>query len=349
MVHLIFYIHEWQARGEQRSHALLYINPSVCFIHAQLAFALARHRPRLAMEGVPQMQNDAYPPTPQEPPRQRRPQQRLPPAARKILTDFCENVTPQPSMVQRLELVKAIHEIPGCDWYTKDSISRFFYNHHKTLNKVKNEPLVNVQQTLFPSFRLQDFHALEGLIQEDPNPTQEMMIVWAGSLSINPGELGRWVIWYKDRTNRKINTISQPATAPLPSQTSLERPFLEAGPSSISSRVLPPIITSALPLGRSTSHLPTPQSTVSPEPPPRPMPAVVRQIPDSIRRARALADVLKDTPATDASSERVPRTVEEFNTMFAPHESRMQTFMKRVSQGEFEQIGLKSSYAKKIP
>lgn len=143
-----------------------------------------------------------------------------------VSTDFCENETHYPSMVQRLDLVKAIHEIPGCDWYTKDSINRFFYNHQKGLTKVKNGPLVQVQQTcmylkctqmeceiwvalaVFPSFRLQDFRTLEGLIQEDPNPTQEMMIVWAGSLSINPGELGRWVVWYKDRTNRKISTIS---------------------------------------------------------------------------------------------------------------------------------------------
>lgn len=145
--------------------------------------------------------------------------------------------------------------------------------------------------------------------------------------------------------------VQQPASTPLPTQVAPAGPYPEAGPSSISSRVLPPIITSALPLERTVSHLPTPQSTVSPESTPRPTPAVIRQIPDSIRRARALAAVLKDDQVTESESspERVPRTLEELNGIFAAHEARTHTFMKRVTQGEFEQIGLKASYVKNTP
>lgn len=197
---------------------------------------------------------------------------------------------------------------------------------------------------VFPSFREEDFTKLEGLLRDDSNPSPVTVDCWAASLSVNAGELRRWIIWQKERADRKPSVALLSSIAP-------SGPYPEAGPSSVSARKLPPLIVDHPPR-IVTSHLPTPQSTVSPEstpkPTPQPAPAAIREIPISIRRARALAAVLKEYPHTQnqALAERIPQTLEEFNSVFAPHEARIQTFMERVTHGEFERIGLKPSYAK---
>lgn len=225
--------------------------------------------------------------------------------------------------------------------------------------------------TVFPSFQTKTYSQLEGLIREDPNPAHETIDVWAAALKINPVELGRWILWHRVRKDQNLNTnVSQtaydgqrlglgidfpqgatqtPTSLPSPiSPTSPTGPCFVTSSSSISAQ-LPPRIAVNVPAPRATSHLPTPQSTVSPEPTPKLAPAVIRQIPDSIRRARDLAAVVQDELATQKETpRRIPQTLAEFNEAFAPHETRMKSFMNHVTDGEYERIGLKASYAKPV-
>lgn len=42
-----------------------------------------------------------------------------------IHADYYYNVTNRPTKPQRMELIRQIHKIPGCDWYTEGNVQRF--------------------------------------------------------------------------------------------------------------------------------------------------------------------------------------------------------------------------------
>ncbi|CAL1700886.1 unnamed protein product [Somion occarium] len=291
------------------------------------------------------MQNDTQQQS-LEPPR--RSFKRLTPDGYRLLTDFRDNVTLYPTVTQRLDLLAKIQALPDCDWYDKTKISSWF-QHQQTRYKVKESKgvsasqaqlsasLIQVRNTLFPSFRNVDYLRLEQLLAEDPNPSETTLRVWSLALSVDLSQLARWVIWQKEREQKKNSSTSTASTTSQTPQQS--RP--EPGPFSISvpRTQASPIQTTTNP--RAPSHLPTPESSTSPEP-------RVRQIPESVRRIRELAETIKGSLTSgndDTPNEKAPETMEEFNRLFKTHEDSMSTFMKRVKSGDFQQIGVGASFA----
>ncbi|CAL1700887.1 unnamed protein product [Somion occarium] len=272
------------------------------------------------------MQNDTQQQS-LEPPR--RSFKRLTPDGYRLLTDFRDNVTLYPTVTQRLDLLAKIQALPDCDWYDKTKISSWF-QHQQTRYKVKESKGVSASQAQLSASLIQ-------LLAEDPNPSETTLRVWSLALSVDLSQLARWVIWQKEREQKKNSSTSTASTTSQTPQQS--RP--EPGPFSISvpRTQASPIQTTTNP--RAPSHLPTPESSTSPEP-------RVRQIPESVRRIRELAETIKGSLTSgndDTPNEKAPETMEEFNRLFKTHEDSMSTFMKRVKSGDFQQIGVGASFA----
>lgn len=64
-----------------------------------------------------------------------------------MLTDFARNVTPDPTISQREDIAEEIQKIPGCNWYTKNHVYRWFAVHRSTEAKKKAEALAAVHRT----------------------------------------------------------------------------------------------------------------------------------------------------------------------------------------------------------
>ena len=65
--------------------------------------------------------------------------------AHRVPLDFWNRVSQTPTLSQRADLLRELHGIPDCGWYSKASLDRWFNNRRRSASK--HDPLVTVQHT----------------------------------------------------------------------------------------------------------------------------------------------------------------------------------------------------------
>ncbi|KAI9063786.1 hypothetical protein FKP32DRAFT_675261 [Trametes sanguinea] len=218
------------------------------------------------------------------------PRRRYPPVVYDILVDYYEKKTKYPTREQYEQLAATIRNIPGCEDYTAERASHYFAGRRQskgeTTRNRRKETKAASSSAQIPN------HAsivakLDVLLKETPEPSMELAQIWARSLS--NGVVPEDILTYADLRRIQRNHMN---SASLP-------------------RVPP-----------TSSQLPTPESSTSPEPHSTPTSPVVETSWGKVESEDEILDELQDDDYEDetASAEKYdPRCLlvaEEFTKAF---------------------------------
>ncbi|KAH8105928.1 hypothetical protein BXZ70DRAFT_1004225 [Cristinia sonorae] len=192
-------------------------------------------------------------------------QRRLPPEGVKVLREFYDTVSTHPTPAQAQVLLAEVLKIPSCSFYTLEKVKAWFINHRRQKEyKKETKPDVSkadvpqmsssLRKTLYPSFTkprtIEHLHELHNMV---PDPTEEVLAIWATRLEVNIEDIKTW---------RKLSLNRNESKPDITGDTNQ-------------------------PLGK--RQLPTPQSTASPEPNEEPCLKKVRAFANAVLQAPPLS------------------------------------------------------------
>ncbi|GJE84101.1 hypothetical protein PsYK624_001760 [Phanerochaete sordida] len=167
----------------------------------------------------------AAPPAPQNAPSNvaRRPH-RLPEDALEILREFYRTKTTRPSAGAKRELLARIHQIPGTEWYSINSINSWF-NGRRMADLRKEEKKDGTASILWPSLDKAKIDKLQVLHrQRPPNiPLSKLVQTWARALGSDVEHVQAWID-YNDPSEEASELVDRKPALHLPTPEATASP-----------------------------------------------------------------------------------------------------------------------------
>ncbi|KAI0918603.1 hypothetical protein AcV5_002550 [Taiwanofungus camphoratus] len=260
---------------------------------------------------------------------------RLAPEGYKLLTDFF-TINPTPTASQRRELLEQLHGIPGCEHYTQQALASYFAvrrKNDKGRNAVpestsaggrKASTVTSSHDILYPTLRSDVIQKLEILVSENPLPNEDVVKIWARRLDADTNDIFTWIELRRIASQRAAGRV-------IPKEEHIQ--------------------SSEVP------HLPTPESSSSPEPLSEmaydsecTSPLLQEDTLEADRKStlpdeplRSLRQALQHALSEPHHESLTPvKTFEEFCRLYEPHEKRLMELVGKINQGAFTQWGLDS-------
>jgi len=273
------------------------------------------------------------------------------PPALKFLRG-CFNQKQYPTKSQKIEIAERVRQIPGNEHANFERVSAYFNNKRSQSRKSSGQEhpteVDDTEAMLFPSLPLEVRLKLHQLYRLKPDPNDDLVAFWAERLDSDLREVADWVRWkgMQERASPAAH-LPTPATSTSPptryaslppievkQESSADSPVYPLSPAHTpvaprpASRRGPPAVHTSgsverlgttQPMSRKSALLP-PKTEQSPAPqvaavpvPPRP------RVPDPVNRPAV--------SLTQSVECRIPRTIEEFNSMSEPVMATLQRFI----------------------
>ncbi|KDQ56396.1 hypothetical protein JAAARDRAFT_70695 [Jaapia argillacea MUCL 33604] len=184
-------------------------------------------------------------------PKEKKKVQRLKKEGMKVITDFFENVTQNPTSEQKREVLKQVQRVPGCEWYTYKQLGVAFVNRRKAARDANNRApqtvsAVTEHDILYPTLKEVEKRArLDVLLESHPNPTADAIAIWAPRVGASTQDISTYI-----QMKRALQSAARPSSSRCTPDDQVQMDGWE----------------NSLFLNTWVSHLPTPSQSTSPEP-----------------------------------------------------------------------------------
>ncbi|OAX42811.1 hypothetical protein K503DRAFT_284504 [Rhizopogon vinicolor AM-OR11-026] len=163
---------------------------------------------------------------------------RLTPEARKLLTDFAEQVTRFPDSHQRQQLLEEVRRSSGCALAAPGTISTWFQRYRSSTKKKTED-----DNLLFPNLAPKQLDVLRTLLRNNPTPAKDMIDIWAACIKGELEDVRMWVSYQQAKVlprGASDNSMSASPTEPHPH---LPTPARSLSPPRVRDMSLPLIAT----------------------------------------------------------------------------------------------------------
>ncbi|KAI0688294.1 hypothetical protein BC835DRAFT_315993 [Cytidiella melzeri] len=142
-----------------------------------------------------------------------RPRRRLPQEASMVLQHYYENISAEPALLERKDLLAVIRSIPGAEWYTTANLHRWFKGRgrlsvrggsaskqpkkenrgaSRDMPACEDKP-VTTANILWPTLDALRISKLAVLTRENPQPDAAVLQVWSRALKAEVEDVYNWV------------------------------------------------------------------------------------------------------------------------------------------------------------
>ncbi|KAK7036515.1 hypothetical protein VNI00_011712 [Paramarasmius palmivorus] len=260
-------------------------------------------------------------------------------------TFFDQKIT-LPTKEQKDDLLRRIHELPGCEGYTLGHLNAWFASRRKAQRDAQKQ--VTVVSSAYPTLNQESLETLSTLFKETPSPSQIVMSVWATLLKAKAADVEAWV--YEQQQQKSQPPTPQTPSVPVPTSAN---PYLYH----LSGPVITPFAT---PPNGSVYFVP-PQPAVkteqftqwinAPLPPPSenqpdqvetdevPLPTSPIARTKDLARSTLLLAIHDDLGSLKPPDK--PSDINEFQAKFSPYQKMMDTLLERINDGSLEKWRLR--------